>query len=158
MIFSKAAEYAIRACIDLAVLEPGVYAMGKHIAERTGAPTPFLLKILQQLTRERILRSNKGPTGGFSLRVPPADLTLRRVVAIVDGEDEEPRCIAGFAECNDSIPCPMHDSWKPLRGGIMDYLDNTTIAALAEAAAVKRRSGEKKKSAKSGSRKKAIKG
>ena len=158
MIFSKAAEYAIRACIDMAVLEPGVFAMGKHIAERTGAPTPFLLKILQQLTRERILRSNKGPTGGFSLRVPPADLTLRRVVAIVDGEDEEPRCIAGFAECNDTIPCPMHDSWKPLRGGIMDYLDNTTIAALAEAAAVKRRTLEKKKPAKPVAAKKAKKG
>ena len=155
MIFSKAAEYAIRACIDMAVLEPGAYAMGKHIAERTGAPTPFLLKILQQLTRERILRSNKGPTGGFSLRVPPVELTLRRVVAIVDGEDEEPRCIAGFAECNDSIPCPMHDSWKPLRSGILEYLDQTTIAALAEAAAVKRRSTEKKKSAKTSGRKKS---
>ena len=158
MIFSRAAEYAIRACVDMAVLEPGAFAMGKHIAERTGAPTPFLLKILQQLTRERILRSNKGPTGGFSLRVPPADLTLRRVVAIVDGEDDEPRCIAGFQECNDTIPCPMHDSWKPLRGGILEYLDMTTIAALAEAAAVKRRSLEKKKTVKAvktGGRKKS---
>jgi Rrf2 family iron-sulfur cluster assembly transcriptional regulator len=129
--------------------------MGKHIAERTGAPTPFLLKILQQLTRERILRSNKGPTGGFALRIAPADLTLRRIVAIVDGEDEEPRCIAGFSECTDSTPCPMHDSWKPLRSGIMEYLDRTTIAALAEAAAVKRRSIEKKKNAKASGRKKS---
>lgn len=155
MIFSKAAEYAIRACIDMAVLEPGAFAMGKHIAERTGAPTPFLLKILQQLTRDRILRSNKGPTGGFALRVTPTDLTLRRIVAVVDGEDDEPRCIAGFNECTDTTPCPMHDSWKPLRSGIMDYLDRTTIAALAEAAAVKRRTVEKKKSAKASGRKKS---
>ena len=158
MIFSKAAEYAIRACIDMAALEPGVYAMGKHIAERTGAPTPFLLKILQQLTRERILRSNKGPTGGFSLRVPPAELTLRKVVAVVDGEDEEPRCVAGYEECNDTVPCAMHESWKPLRSGIIDYLENTTIAALAEAAEVKKQAGEKKKTSKAGARKKAEKG
>ena len=158
MIFSKAAEYAIRACVDMAALEPNVYAMGKDIAERTGAPTPYLLKILQQLSRERILQSNKGPTGGFSLRVPPDELTLRRVVAIVENEREQPRCIAGFPECNDSVPCPMHESWKPLRNGIMDYLDQTTFAALAEAAAAKRRSGEKKKAVKSTGRKKTEKG
>ena len=158
MIFSKAAEYAVRACVDMAGLEPNVYAMGKHIAERTGAPASFLLKILQQLTREQVLRSNKGPTGGFSLRVPPAELTLRRVASVVDSEGAELRCIAGFPECNDAVPCPMHESWKPLRNGIMDSLDQTTIAALAEAAEVKRRSGEKKKGVKSVGRKKAEKG
>ena len=55
MIFSKAAEYAIRACVDMAALEPNVYAMGKDIAERTGAPTPYLLKILQQILKEENL-------------------------------------------------------------------------------------------------------
>ena len=78
---------------------------------------------------------------------------MRRIVAIVDGEDEEPRCIAGFSECTDTTPCPMHDSWKPLRSGIMEYLDRTTIAVLAEAAAVKRRTAEKKKTKASGRKK-----
>ena len=158
MIFSKATEYAIRACVDMAVLEPNVYARGKHVAERTGAPTPYLLKILRELSREKILRSNKGPVGGFALQVPAVELTLSRVAAIVDGESEQPRCIIGFPECNDTVPCPMHESWKPLRKGIMDYLDQTTIAALAEAAEVKRRSGTKKKGVQSVGRKKAGKG
>ena len=76
MIYSRSAEYAIRACIDMAELKPGAFAMVKQIAARTSAPSHFLSKILQQLARETLLRSNKGPTGGFCLRMPAMSALL----------------------------------------------------------------------------------
>ena len=72
MIYSRSAEYAIRAFVHLAQVPEGKYAMVKNIAEQEDIPAHFLAKILQQLARKGLLRSSKGPTGGFALRVEPA--------------------------------------------------------------------------------------
>ena len=72
MIYSRSAEYAIRAFVHLAQVQEGKYAMVKNIAEQEDIPAHFLAKILQQLARKGLLRSSKGPTGGFALRVDPA--------------------------------------------------------------------------------------
>jgi DNA-binding IclR family transcriptional regulator len=71
MIYSRSAEYAIRAFVHLAQVNEGKYAMVKNIAEQEDIPAHFLAKILQQLARKGLLRSSKGPTGGFALRVDP---------------------------------------------------------------------------------------
>ena len=72
MIYSRSAEYAIRAFVHLAQVPEGKYAMVKNIAEQEDIPAHFLAKILQQLARKGLLRSSKGPTGGFALRWIPA--------------------------------------------------------------------------------------
>jgi Rrf2 family protein len=139
MIYSRSAEYAIRAFVHLASVQDGKYAMVKQIAEQADIPSHFLAKILQQLARKGFLRSSKGPTGGFSLRIPAAELSLIQIVDSVDGLADYERCPAGLAECNDLAPCGMHDSWKALRGRIMEYLERTTIEELATALDQKKR-------------------
>jgi len=74
MIYSRSAEYAIRAFVHLAQVPEGKYAMVKNIAEQEEIPAHFLAKILQQLARKGLLRSSKGPTGGFALRVDPSEI------------------------------------------------------------------------------------
>lgn len=143
MIYSRSAEYAIRAFVQLAEVPTGKYAMVKQIAEKADIPAHFLAKILQQLARKGFLRSSKGPTGGFSLRHPSADITLLQIVEAVDGLEDYHRCPAGMAECNDQMPCGMHDSWKALRSRIMDYLEQTSIEDLAKALELKRRNIDK---------------
>jgi Rrf2 family transcriptional regulator, iron-sulfur cluster assembly transcription factor len=139
MIFSRTVEHAIRALIYLADLPEGRYAMVKDIAGHENIPAHFLAKILQQLAREGMLRSNKGPTGGFRLRQPAASIRLLDVVNMLDGGSACERCIAGFPECTDDVPCALHDSWKALRSRIMEYLDRNTIGSLAEALRQKRK-------------------
>lgn len=133
MIYSRAAEYAIRAFVELAQAPPGQYRMAKQIAEQCDIPAHFLAKILQQLARQGILKSSKGPTGGFSLRRPPSEISLLEIVETVDGLENYQRCLGGMVECNDRAHCGMHDSWKALRSRIMDYLEGTSIADLAKA-------------------------
>ena len=65
MIYSRSAEYAIRAFVRLVDVPEGKYAMVRQIAEEAEIPSHFLAKILQQLARKGYLRSSKGPTGGF---------------------------------------------------------------------------------------------
>jgi Rrf2 family transcriptional regulator, iron-sulfur cluster assembly transcription factor len=139
MIYSRSAEYAVRAFIHMATLAPGEYAMVKNIAAEAGIPIPFLAKILQELARDGFLRSSKGPRGGFRLSLPPEEISLRRIVDAVDGAGRYQRCIGGSPECNDRAPCGLHDSWKALRSRIIEYLEDTSVADLAKALGEKRR-------------------
>ena len=133
MIYSRSAEYAIRAFVNLAQVPEGKYAMVKSIAEQEGIPSHFLAKILQQLARKGLLRSSKGPSGGFSLRVDAGDVRLLDIVEALDGLAPYQQCASGLSECSDEMPCSMHDSWIALRSRIMDYLGKNTIADLAKA-------------------------
>jgi len=138
MIYSRSAEYAIRAFVHLAAVPDGKYAMVKNIAEESETPTHFLAKILQQLARKGFLRSSKGPTGGFTLRRPADEITLLEIVDAIDGLSEYQRCPSGMTECNDEAPCGMHESWKALRSSILEYMEATTIADVAAALQQKR--------------------
>lgn len=143
MIYSRSAEYAIRAFIFLASVPEGKYAMVKQIAEQCDIPAHFLAKILQQMARKGFLRSSKGPTGGFCLRIPAAEINMLQLVDTIDGLADYERCPGGMTECNDSAPCGMHDTWKALRSRIMEYLEHTSIEDLAKALAQKKKSLEK---------------
>ncbi len=139
MIYSRSSEYAFRALTHLAAQPAGGYAMVKDIARAEEIPLHFLAKILQTLARQGLLRSIKGPRGGFALRRPAGELTLMEIVEALEGTAGYHQCAVGLAECNDQMPCSMHDSWKGLRQQILDYMAGHTIADLATALEIKRR-------------------
>ncbi len=139
MIYSRSAGHAIRAFVHMAQLGDGRYAMVKQIAEDEGIPAPFLAKILQQLARKGMLRSSKGPAGGFALQAPPRQISLLHIVQALDGVPACCQCPMGLADCHDEVPCAMHDSWLGLRSRIMEYLERNTVADLAAALEKKKR-------------------
>ena len=114
--------------------------MTKRIAAEEEIPQHFLAKILQQLVREGLLRSSKGPRGGFALRVPAEEIRLLDIVGALDGLAEYQRCVCGRGKCSDGAPCVLHGSWKTLRSRILHFLGGNTIADLAKTARQKRRS------------------
>ncbi len=93
---------------------------------------------MQQLARKGLLRSSKGPTGGFSLRRKAEEISLMDIVQALDGLNDYEKCASGLAECNDDAPCGMHDSWKALRSRIIEYLERTSIATIQAALDQKR--------------------
>jgi Rrf2 family transcriptional regulator, iron-sulfur cluster assembly transcription factor len=139
MLYSRSAEYAIRALIPLAGLPPGEFALVKNVAADTGIPAHFLAKLLQDLARLGLLKSTKGPHGGFRLNQPPEEISMLRVMEAIDGPGRFDRCLGGSSECNEKIACGMHDGWMVLRSRMMDYLGGTSIADLAKALGEKRR-------------------
>lgn len=133
MLYSRPCEYALRALTYLSSHNQGELSRVHEIAASEDLPAPFLAKLLQQLARTGILTSVKGPKGGFGLARRPEDITLIEVVSAVDGTDSFNRCAVGLSECSDTSPCPLHDTWKPLRTKITDYLSEQTLADLATA-------------------------
>jgi Rrf2 family iron-sulfur cluster assembly transcriptional regulator len=138
MIYSKPCEYAIRALAFLARFPTDGAAQGKKIAKAEGLPAPVLGKVLQELVRKGLLESRRGPGGGFRLARNPQLITLRDVVAAIDGLDQFLECAVGLERCSDESPCPLHDTWKDLRTQMMNYLEATTLSDMAAAVSRKK--------------------
>jgi Rrf2 family protein len=85
MKLSYAADYALRALAHLARQPPGRAVPSHAVAAAVGAPAAFLSKVLERLEVARVLRTRKGPRGGYRLARPAGDITLLEVVEAVDG-------------------------------------------------------------------------
>ncbi|QPN64441.1 Rrf2 family transcriptional regulator [Synechococcus sp. CBW1004] len=87
MALSAKVRYGIVALIELAAIhaQGGVLQVGE-IAQRQSIPDRYLEQMLTTLRRARILRSIRGPKGGFQLARPPAEVPLLEVVAALEGE------------------------------------------------------------------------
>ncbi len=133
MLYSKPCEYAIRALAYLACLHPGRAASGQEIARAERLPAPVLSKVLQELVRSRLLDARRGPGGGFRLARPAKEISLRDVVAAIDGLEQFRECAVGLERCADDAPCPLHDTWKALRQRFEAYLEATTLDEMARA-------------------------
>jgi len=138
MLYSTPCEYAIRALAYLARSSDRSTAQGREIARAENLPAPVLGKILQELVRKGLLDSRRGPGGGFRLARRPGLITLRDVVAAIDGLDHFLECAVGLERCADDAPCPLHDTWKGLRAQVMNYLETTTLDEMARAVARKK--------------------
>ena len=130
LIYSQSSKYAIRAFVNLASQPEGQFAMVKNIAKEEDIPSHFLAKILQQIARKGLLKSSKGPTGGFCLKVPASKLKLIDIIDAVDGLNNFNACAGGLPECNSANACSLCDRWKPVQARIMVFLGKTTIADL----------------------------
>lgn len=140
MIYSRSTEYAIRALVPLAQMPEGRYTMVKTIAEQERIPTHFLAKILQQLARKGLLRSSKGPLGGFQLNVPAEEIRLLDIVEALGGLAPYQLDMVPDNQTPDGLYCTRHDEWLSLRHEILSYLRDNTVADLVKALDVKRRS------------------
>ena len=130
MLLSQTSSYAVRAAIHLAEHAVDAPIPTGDIASALGVPRNYLSKILHQLARAGVLDSARGPHGGFRLAAPAAEISLAAVVAAVEPQRIDRRCLLGRPECSDADPCPAHDSWQSLAEGISDFLRETTLADL----------------------------
>jgi Rrf2 family transcriptional regulator, iron-sulfur cluster assembly transcription factor len=131
MIFTNATEYAIRGLAELAGRSTGGNMLLDQLVAGTDLPRDFMAKIFQKLVRGGILVSAKGRGGGFALARPGHQITLMQVVEAMEGPQLLECCVVGMDRCDDSMPCPQHDLYKPIRQRLKDYLNTTSVADLA---------------------------
>jgi Rrf2 family protein len=129
MWISGTSQYAIRAVVYVAANGVDEPVRVGPIATALDVPQNYLSKTLHQLARAGVLRSVRGPRGGFQLAVPPARLTLARVTAPFD-EVGERHCLLGRAQCGDRYPCSAHSRWSAVSDSLQAFFRNTTIADL----------------------------
>ncbi|WP_337267532.1 RrF2 family transcriptional regulator [Oryzifoliimicrobium ureilyticus] len=131
-MLTKKGKYGLKALVDLARLEQGETAFINDIATRNNIPKKFLDTILLELRNVGILRSKKGPGGGYSLSRPPSEIRIGHVVRTLDGPLAPIRCASRTAyeacdDCSDPETCQVRLSMTEVRDAISDILDNMTL-------------------------------
>ncbi len=131
-MFAKASQYAIRSVLYLAIHGQPENRIGvQEISDALEVPKPFLSKILQQLAKNRLISSTKGPTGGFFLSEDNLDNALIQIIECIEGKDPFKGCILGLPECSSQNPCPLHTQTQAFRQGLNFQLRHQSIRDLA---------------------------
>ena len=130
-MFSNSTQYAIRAVLFLS-RERGHHKRLKvdDIAENLSIPKAFLSKILQQLSRNKIISSAKGRGGGFYLTDDNINRPLMDIVICMEGHDVFDKCILGLPECGDANPCHLHKYYKIFKGNLSKIIKDVSIEDL----------------------------
>ncbi len=132
-MFSKTCEYAIRAMIYIAgISKRGAKISIKEIAREIDAPEHYIAKILQDLCKNGLLLSLKGPTGGFYLDENSLQCSLAEIVKVIDGYKLYNGCALGLPVCSENMPCPLHNQFKKVRKDIYNMLQNAQLGELQE--------------------------
>ena len=127
-MISQTAEYALRAIVFLADqrAQPRTTA---QIAEATQIPAGYLAKVMQSLSRVRLVQSQRGLNGGFTLTRDPFELSMLEIVKAVDP-------IRRFHECPLGVPthghdlCTLHQRLEDAAQMLEDRFNNTSIGDL----------------------------
>jgi len=128
-MFSKTCEYAIRSMIYISQKSRDGQRVGvKQVAESIDAPEHFIAKILQELSRKKLVQSMKGPNGGFYLEDDDLSTSLADIVMAIDGNNIYNECVLGLKACSQKNPCPVHNEYKEIKKNLITMLEKNTIA------------------------------
>lgn len=132
-MFSATSQYALRAMALLATRHRSAPMLGREIARETGIPPNYLSKILAGLNKAGIVDATRGTGGGYVLNLPPASITLDKIVAVFDQDMVNPCCLLGYSRpCADENACTAHFVWKETRERLVEFLEKTTLADISQ--------------------------
>lgn len=125
------ADYAVRATVELATSSQEAPRKVDEIAQAQGIPVSFLENILTQLRSSGIVRSQRGPEGGYWLTRPATEVTLAEVIRAVEGplvgvrgQSPEEIDYGGSAKS-------LQQVWIALRANLRKVLERVTVADVA---------------------------
>jgi Rrf2 family protein len=127
----KTAEYGLRAVVWLA-REPNVMQSADQIAEATKVPRRYLHKVLQDLVRAELVRSQSGPRGGYALARKPNRIALLDVIDAVGGIQRIRECPLGLDD--HSSLCPLHQELDKAYAKMEAAFDRVTVAGVVNRA------------------------
>jgi FeS assembly SUF system regulator len=132
---TKKADYSLIALKHLAPRhrDPGnPAASAKEIADGYGIPLPLLSKILQKLTKSKLLVSEHGTNGGYRLARDPKQISALEVIRTIDGPIILTQCFTEHAPCDHSVRCSVRKPLQRIHEGILQLLNNTTIQDMLD--------------------------
>ncbi len=134
-MLTNKAKYGLKAMVHLALLGDGETSQVTSIATENAIPKKFLDAILLDLRNAGLLRSKKGPGGGYALSRPSSDIMLGTIVRTLDGPLAPIGCASRTAftpcsDCADLDTCPVRLIMTDVRDAISRVLDATSLADL----------------------------
>lgn len=134
MEISRRTDYGVRVILDLSAVPQNARVSTQEIAERQNIPSPFLAKIVSQLSLAGLVTTFRGAGGGVTLARPSEEISLLEVIEALEGPIRLNRCVIQPEACPESGHCLVHDIWVKAQAELTSLLDATTFDELLEAA------------------------
>lgn len=136
MWIARRTDYATRALLALALARSSDPVKLHTISERTHVPASVLEQVMLQLRNAGMVRSERGPEGGYRLNKDPAEITFESVVRLFQGPLAPISCATRKhpEPCPMMIGCSLREVWEEVRDATIQILERTTFADLAKRA------------------------
>ncbi|HEY4124213.1 MAG TPA: Rrf2 family transcriptional regulator [Rhizomicrobium sp.] len=135
MRLSTKGRYAVMAMADLAAHEGGDKPVSlAEIARRQEISLSYLEQLFAKLRRNTLVKSVRGPGGGYRLARPSAEVRIADIIMAVDEPMTATRCRPGSPKgCTGTTTrCVTHDLWEELGRQIHVFLSSVTLADVVE--------------------------
>lgn len=104
----------------------------KEIAEFINANEHTIGKILQTLVKQNVIKSMKGPSGGFYISGEQQKQPIIHIVEAIDGKQIFKSCGLGLSQCSSLHPCPIHNEYKEARDLVESLFKQKKVLDLCE--------------------------
>ena len=123
---TRKSDLAVRALQALAASSGRV--KGPELAELVGSTSGFVSQVLTPLVRAGWVRSDPGPSGGYSLAADLAEVSVLAVIETIEGPTDSGRCVLADRPCNEQGTCALHTPWLRARAQLRSQLDAMSVA------------------------------
>ena len=129
MKLSTKGRYAVMAMVDLARHAQAKPVSLSDIATRQEISLSYLEQLFARLRRAGLVKSVRGPGGGYRLTRGSADTRVSEIILAVDEPIDATQC-GGLENCHDDRRCMTHELWAALNTHIMEFLRSVSLAEL----------------------------
>jgi Rrf2 family cysteine metabolism transcriptional repressor len=134
MRLSTKGRYGLKAMVDLAIHSQDKQIALRHIAERQDISEHYLEQLIAVLRKSGLVKSVRGAQGGYSLALPPDEITVGDILRALEGSLAPVACVDDeFAEnCAEWDYCVTKYVWQKIRDKVNEVVDSITLQDLAE--------------------------
>ena len=133
MGISTRSTYGIRAMFELALHYRRGPVSAAYISEKEHISVPYLEQLLSRLRQKGLVKSVRGPKGGYVLAKKPKEISMSDIVRVLDGNIMPVHCVSGKSsdiDCSIVDRCVTKNVWKKLKDTVDDMLAGVTLKDL----------------------------
>lgn len=125
---TRRSDLATRAILELA--SEGQRTKSAVLAERLETTAGFLSQVMTPLVARGWVRSEPGPSGGYTLEADPRRVSVLEIIETMEGPTDSGRCVMEDRVCTGGGPCALHAPWSAARKRLIDELSRTRLSSL----------------------------
>jgi len=128
---SKSLDYAVRSLTYIAKEKSSIFTI-RDISQKQHIPQNYLAKIMRKLVQKGLLSSSPGPDGGYSLRKPTEDISLKDIYEAIEGDMQLIDCMEKNVVCELFDSCTQRSVWDHLQLHTLTFLNNISVKDIAD--------------------------
>ncbi|MBC78842.1 MAG: hypothetical protein CL745_04480 [Chloroflexi bacterium] len=132
MLIPMKIDYALRLLVYLSVNKDKGLIKTEEVSKDQGVPLKFLQRISNELQKEGIIESSRGPLGGHKIKTDPKKLFVSQIIKLLDYTLSPIECIHNEDVCIHTDACSQRELWIGVEAVLLDHLSNISIQDLAD--------------------------